>query len=408
MHMKRALHRDYLRELVQDCIGCAACQNVCARDAIQLVDDTDGFLKPLIDEESCVGCRACERVCPIGKQKSAPCRSVEKTPQPSFYFGWHRDERLRYQSSSGGFFTALAQYVLERGGCVFGVVEEGCRHPRFAMAESLEELAPMRGSKYVQARADGVYRDVRAQLKTGRLVLFSGTPCQVGALYQLLRSRPHNLLSMDIVCHGVPSFHLFRRYLEHIRRAEHVDAEPESVFFRDKRRGWLHYRFGMRLKWTNDHEYYGENGKDVFLRGFLGDDILNRGCYSCRYVGFENRWADFTAADAWEAWRYYEEEPLRAGVSAVVLHTERAHSVMPQLACFHSFEVPESQVLRHNPALIANRPFPAHHRYALRVIRSHSLAVYLRRMSALKRWYRLMGRLRRLPLRLLRRVIAWR
>ncbi|MGN0865618.1 MAG: 4Fe-4S dicluster domain-containing protein [Akkermansia sp.] len=218
--MKRALHRDYLRELVQDCIGCAACQNVCSRDAIRLVDDTDGFLKPLIDEASCVGCRACEHICPIWKREGSLCQSEDKIPQPSFYFGWHRDEHLRYQSSSGGFFTALAQYVLDRGGCVFGVVMEGGKHPRFAMAENLEELAPMRGSKYVQARADGVYRDVRAQLKTGRLVLFSGTPCQVGALYQVLRSRPCNLLTMDIVCHGVPSFHLFRRYLEHIRHAE--------------------------------------------------------------------------------------------------------------------------------------------------------------------------------------------
>ena len=136
--MKAPLSKNELINLVPDCIGCAACANICPKQCIQLPNDEDGFIKPIIDSEKCIGCRACISVCPVLNQERRNMmqkrRDTMETPQ--FLYGWNANAEIRRSSSSGGFFSSLAEYVLSKGGCVFGVSMKGMEQPVMKMAES--------------------------------------------------------------------------------------------------------------------------------------------------------------------------------------------------------------------------------------------------------------------------------
>lgn len=382
--MRTPLNKDELINLVSDCIGCAACANACPKQCIQLRNDNDDFLKPFIDSEKCIGCRVCVSICPVLNQERRRMmqkrRDSMETPQ--FMYGWNRNSEMRRNSSSGGFFTSLAEYILSKGGCVFGVSMKGMNQPVMKMAETPADLESIRGSKYLQAKVGNSYREAREQLKKGRLVLFTGTPCQIGGLYSFLNDRPDNLITADIICHGVPSYLLMKKYISYLRLQGYGSSKPTSIFFRDKRNGWKHNRFGMRISWADNREFYMENGQDLFLKGFLYDKILNRGCYSCKYVGMENRMADFTMADAWEIWQYYPELDCRDGISTIVCLTRKANDLMPKLRDFEYHPAQPDITLKHNWALIHSRPMPSDRDKALNSLKKEDFTDFIKKYAS--------------------------
>lgn len=192
----------------QNCTGCGLCANVCSKDAIRMVWSKNGFLVPSVDVSSCVNCGMCVKQCIALEEKET--YSDELTSVES-YGGWNKDIDIHMSSSSGGTFTALAIKAIEQGGVVYGVVWKDKLTAVFDKTDSVDGLARMRGSKYTQAVPGNVYREVRSDLKSGRKVLFSGTPCQVHALKKYLRKNYENLLTIDIVCHGVPSHLILER-----------------------------------------------------------------------------------------------------------------------------------------------------------------------------------------------------
>ena len=187
----------------EDCTGCTACASVCPVNAIAMEPDHEGFLRPVIGER-CILCHRCEQTCPI-------LHPPVPGPAPAAAHAvWNRDEAERTASSSGGFFSLLARHVLEQGGAVFGAALDEDMTARHVCARTVDELAPMRGSKYVQSDLGGSFSQVKALLEEGTAVLFSGVPCQVDGLKRYLGKDYPNLLTCDLVCHGVPSPAVFR------------------------------------------------------------------------------------------------------------------------------------------------------------------------------------------------------
>jgi coenzyme F420-reducing hydrogenase beta subunit len=203
------LNRTVLMEGIdkQACCGCGACAQKCPTGCIIMQEDTEGFLYPEIDKKSCVGCKVCEEVCPSvhPKEPRTPLR---------VYAAKNKDEAVRLESSSGGIFTVLAEKIIDRKGVVFGARFNEDWEVIHSYVETKEKLSVFRGSKYVQSRIGESYKQAEEFLKAGRFVLFSGTPCQIAGLKLFLKKEYENLVTVDLICHGVPSPGVWRKYLD--------------------------------------------------------------------------------------------------------------------------------------------------------------------------------------------------
>ena len=300
---------------VQNCSSCAACANVCARNAISMRLDTEGFYRPVIDAEKCVECGACERVCPWSKDVLNP-NGAETKPQT--VAAYVKDETVRMQSSSGGIFTVLAENVIDCGGAVIGVAQTGPVSFEHIVVENKSDLAKLRGPKYVQAQVGFIYRTVRGLIKSGRKVLFSGTPCQVAGLYAYLgnAANAENLFTVEIVCYGIPSVKVFEKYIHDLEVSR--NATFENVLFRDKSRGWNNY--SLIYKFNDGNTYNVHHGKSNYMNLFLNRICQNKSCDECRYRKFP-RIADITLGDFWGVSNYHPEMDDNKGTSVVLLNT---------------------------------------------------------------------------------------
>lgn len=231
----------------KDCCGCASCVQVCPKQCISMNEDCEGFLYPKVDSAACIDCGLCEKVCPVINQN-------EPKEPLAVYAAMNSNEKIRLKSSSGGIFTLIAEQILADGGVVFGARFNENWEVIHDYAETVEGLEPFRGSKYVQSLIGDNYKYAKQFLLEGRKVLFSGTPCQIAGLKKFLCKEYENLLTVEMVCHGVPSPKVWRDYLQY-RRAQHVvgknavsssiDELPviTGISFRDKISGWKKYGF---------------------------------------------------------------------------------------------------------------------------------------------------------------------
>ena len=251
---------------------------------------------------------------------------------PELWGAYHRNEEIRAGSSSGGVFTSLASVVLDRKGVVYGAAmteDASGLHCRHIACENREDLCRLRGSKYTVSDVREAFFSARRELEQGRTVMFCGTPCQVAALYAFLGKQYDHLLTVDLICHGVPAPELLKKCLEeeariHKKKVRHLE-------FRDKTEGWLCYSIkvifedGSTVRKTADRSRY--------MRMFLSDQYLRSSCYHCRFKG-ENHCSDITLGDFWDVQEYLEvsEETLRKGISAVVLRTEKGRSLFDAAA----------------------------------------------------------------------------
>lgn len=291
------------------CCGCAACVQRCPKECITLEEDTEGFLYPRVDTMRCVECGLCEQVCPVLHPGSS------RQPQ-ACYAAVHSDATVRCASSSGGVFTALAASVISSGGVVFGARFAADWSVEHACTETLEGLSAFQGSKYVQSRIGDTYRQAEAFLKQGRTVLFTGTPCQISGLRRYLRKDYDALLTMDFICHGVPSPLVWRRYLQAVR-PDTSGSSPRGIYFRDKVLGW--HRFSMTIRY--DHASVSRPFlEDPYMRGFLANLFLRPSCYACRVKPCSSG-ADLTIGDFWGIELIRPDLDDDGGVSSILVHT---------------------------------------------------------------------------------------
>ncbi len=311
------------------CTQCHACELTCPKHCISFIEGKDGFSVPVIDRSLCVECGLCMQAC---HQITHAKRKVK----PKYtYAAWSLEDSVRTTSSSGGVFTEIARYVFAKGGVVFGAVMDNGMKVHHSMAENMNELLPMRGSKYVQSDLTGTYKAVKDQLKTGRMVLFTGTPCQVGGLHAFLKNDYDNLLTCDLVCHGVPSQKSFNTYCD---RVGLTDKEVAEISFRYTK-GW-----GLQMASrshlvspSKDGDYKWQNispRKSYYLRAFTSGLMFNEACYACQYTTPE-RISDFTLADFWGIGAQIPfTHSSQKGVSLLLVNTAKAQQVLdgcPQL-----------------------------------------------------------------------------
>ena len=324
-----------------DCTGCGACLNKCPVGAIKMEYNDEGFLYPKITD-GCVNCGQCLAVCPVQ-------HPVKQHPTPASYAVW-ADDAVRKESSSGGMFTLLSKYVLDKKGAVCGAVfAPDFQTVYHGWAENMEQLAPLRSSKYVQSDTGLAYKKAKEYLDAGRPVLYSGTPCQIAGLYNFLGKDYENLYTADIVCHGANSVTAYQSFINEFAGGKEI----EKINFRDK------YHF----EWSTSLAVYFKDGSvkkavwndNYWNKGFL-DGVINRiNCHHCPYACAE-RVGDISLGDCWQVHRYNKAYDDRKGTSLVLVNSEKGRKlfdiVSQQMKLCQS--VPLEEMRKYNGQL--NRP----------------------------------------------------
>ena len=312
------------------CCGCTACVQRCPKQCITLSEDEEGFLYPKVDVTNCIECGLCEKVCPVLHQ------GTPKFPDVC-YAAINPNEKVRKESSSGGIFTAIASAVLKEGGVVFGARFDTDWSVMHDYTETYEGLAAFRGSKYLQSRIGNSFRQTEDFLKSGRKVLFTGTPCQIAGLRRYLRKDYPNLLAMDFICHGVPSPLVWQQYLQGIRK-KHSDIKISQIYFRDKTVGWKKFSLTInQIKKQEEITVLSEPfPQNIYMQGFLKDIYLRPSCYSCAAKSMKSG-SDLTIGDFWGIGRYgkpFKHDTMK-GVSLVLANTTQGEAALQELKdCF--------------------------------------------------------------------------
>jgi len=349
------------------CCGCAACVQACPKQCFSFEEDEQGFRYPLVDIDICIECGRCEKVCPVIHQN-------EPRQPLDVYAAKSKDEELRRQSSSGGLFTELAHAVIAQGGVVYGAAFDENMEVRHIGVDSLDDLKKFRGSKYLQSRIENAFTEIRDHLKNERMVLFSGTSCQVAGLKRFLGKEYESLLTVDVVCHGVPSPKVWRDYLEETIRTKCVAGKNTvsnvskgylhelEVNFRDKRNGWKKYGFAAKLSPSEGDKnsvsppqkpeelFYEPMAENLFMRYFLKDMGLRPSCYACPAKSGKCG-SDITLGDFWGIWKTHPEFDDDKGTSLVLVNTEKGRKLFELLKVNH-IRATYSEALAGNPALV--------------------------------------------------------
>lgn len=307
-----------------DCCGCEACANICPKDAIDMFPDEKGFLFPKVDTSKCVDCGMCEKVCPLSNYAPSVIKDFD------IYAVINKNATELLYSASGGAFSAIAHWAIDNGGIVFGCSWDSDMTPRHMSIDRLDDLPALQGSKYVQSRIALTYREVKENLSHGRLVVFSGTPCQCEGLRMYLGKDYERLVCVELICHGVPNAKFFREYLDLLEKD--INGKIIDVQFRDKKCGWgalLHITY-RDIKNNIKHKYLSTNESFYYYYYYLGANLCRNSCYDCKYSSIPRK-SDLTIGDFWGIQKAHPEIDSSQGVSVVIASTPKGKNVISSI-----------------------------------------------------------------------------
>ncbi len=298
----------------KNCTGCGMCQNICSHKAITMRPDWRSFLRPVIDNKKCSDCGLCQKKCPANKD----IKSFEFGKSIAFI---DKDNTYLNRASSGGAFGVIARYVIDKGGIVYGASMDDDYNVFYKGVDSIDGLIPIHGSKYVQAYTNNVYKEIKNHLKEGRYVLFCGCPCQVAALKQFVSKDSERLITMDLICHGVPAQPYFRDYVH-------------DLISQSRKKGITTFRFRYKQETCcetqhntlSDKVYVGFHNKDYYMTYFLWGKGYRNSCYHCKYAGGE-RQGDFTIGDFWNNDKVKVFDDVSHGSSLILFNTPKAENL---------------------------------------------------------------------------------
>lgn len=323
------------------CCGCTACVQACPKKCINLIIDEEGFSYPKVNMNMCINCGLCEKVCPA-------LNSYEKHRPIEVLAAINKNNKIREDSSSGGIFSLLASQILDKGGVVFGARFDKQWQVVIDCAETEDAVADFRGSKYLQASIGDSFVKCKRFLDEGREILFSGSPCQIAGLKHFLRIDYDNLLTVDFICHGVPSPKVWNKYLEEVLPSE--ENTICDVRFRDKRKGWKDYCFTLIYE-SNGQVYpmtssFSEN---LYTKAFLENLILRPSCHACPAKDGKSH-SDITIADFWGIDKLNPKMDDDRGTSLVMIHTEKGKMAVRKENLIWDYAKYED-ILKYNPAV---------------------------------------------------------
>ena len=253
------------------------------------------------------------------------------------YAAYSKDESTRMCSSSGGIFSVIAKYVIEKNGMVFGAAMDSNQIVHHIGITKIEDLKKLRGSKYVQSSIEHTYIEVQEALKKDLLVLFTGTACQISGLKSFLGKEYANLLTVDVLCHGVPAPRLWKHYID--ERVNDYKSTVQQIFFRQKNFGWK--MFAVEIQFDNSTAYIKKFTEDPFMKLFLSNICLRDSCYSCKFKSLE-RDSDLTIGDAWGIQNLCSDMDDDKGTSIILVHTKKGEEIVRKI--WNKFVIKEFMV----------------------------------------------------------------
>ena len=329
-----------------ECCGCNACGDICPKGAISFIQDEEGFWYPQVNKMLCVECGLCEKTCPVIHSDTLKKNDL---PESICYAAEHKNLEVVFDSTSGGLFSALADYTYRKHGFVGGAIfNEDLSVSQFISADK-RDLPRLRSSKYLQSNAEGFYREVCRLVKAGEQVLICGTPCQMAAMRAYLGKNYDNLIIVDFICRGVNSPKIWQKYLQSFE-----DRYGSKVVFakaKSKEYGWRNLTQKVRLE--NGREYFETWKNSNFMLGYLRTNAYCRpSCYECNFKGFP-RMADITLADFWGIEKYNHALEKNLGTSLVMLNSLKGEAFFKKIKdCVRAINMPFETILTDNPALL--------------------------------------------------------
>lgn len=303
------------------CCGCTACQHICPKSCISMEEKDDGFLYPIVDKKKCINCNLCERVCQyvnIIKHNDLPRRA---------FVAQNKNEIIRKESTSGGIFSSIAEEIIKNNGIVYGASFDNDYFVIHSSANTISQLKKFRGSKYVQSHLGNVFKEIKEYLDNNILICFSGTPCQVEGLKQFLIKDYKNLITVDLVCHGVPSPKLYKSYLNY-QKKKHNDNNITFIHFRDKFLGYLSST--MTIKFENGKIYRNGVSTDPLLYSFFHGLSTRNSCFNCQQKLLERN-ADITLFDAWSVKEFDKVMDDDKGTTAIITHSKTGNDIIDKI-----------------------------------------------------------------------------
>lgn len=361
------------------CTACTACKHACPVHAIEMKKNQQGFLYPSIDENICIKCGKCSKICPIENKpllnEYADC-----------YATYNTDDNQRMKSTSGGIFCLLAEQILSEGGFVFGATYNEVNQVIHRSVETISDISYLQGAKYVQSQLRDTFIEAKKFLKEGRKVLFSGTPCQIAGLKNYLGREYDNLLTVDLVCHGVPSPLAWDKYLEYRKELDGQDEKAYKINLRSKVSGWSNYAYSVEFQYKNGEVYQKKNGEDPYMRAFVSNMTLRPSCNECHFKGME-RCSDFTLGDFWGIWNIKPEMDDDKGTSLVVIHSDKGREYWDKIkeACI-SQEVTTEESYRENISMMRASSVHPERDEVLERLNEKSFAVVEEKLPEVKAW----------------------
>lgn len=299
------------------CSGCMACAKECPTSCINHIIDDEGFMYPKVDISMCINCDHCVKMCPF-------THPDEYKHEPISCFGaWSRDDSIRFSSATAGIFMVLAKKFINDGGIVYGAAFDDKLNLTHLRADNLKDLKRLQGSKYLQSDFSKIYHQVQSDLDNGLQVLVSGTPCQIAGIRAALNCE--NLLLIDILCLGVPSPGVFKKYIESIEKNN--NKKVKNINFRDKTTGWR--RYSQTITFEDGTNISCTNDKSPYMRGFLDKIYIRPSCAKCPFSD-SRRVGDITIGDYWGVEKSYPELDNEKGVSLVYVNSQKGFSMLDE------------------------------------------------------------------------------
>lgn len=318
----------------RNCTGCGACVNACPRRIITKEEDDDGFVYPKIKVEDCIECHLCEKSCPMLKDKLAISKEYAEYPQ--FYAGQLKSKEDLLEVSSGGAFWAFSQTIIDRDGIVYGAVQEDVDLINHVRAVNFDEIRNIRRSKYFQSDTGLTFQQVKEDLKRGLTVLYSGTGCQIAGLKGYLNKEYDNLITCDVVCHGVPSRKVWKAYRK--EKEERERKRISGLVFRDKSAGWSHNQY--KITYEDGSVEKEASIRQLFHAGYLRGLFYRPSCGSCRFASLP-RVADITLADYWRYEGRFRQPNCDLGVSLITVNNKKGCLLLQQSTKYMEYDVTE-------------------------------------------------------------------